>query len=81
MTSFLPLSIEELFAIADVWRLELLVIRIVASTFLFFLPLWCLILIVQRVSLTVETFDIKIHGISRRSRFLRGCLIIVAEVL
>ena len=81
MTSFLPLSIEILLAITVVGGLELLVIRIVACSFLFSLPLWCLVLTGLRISLTFDAFDIKIDGISCRSRFNWGFIVIVAKVL
>ena len=82
MTSFLPLSIVILLAIIVVGRLELLVLQIVASSFLFFLPLWRLILTGLRISLTFDAFDnIKIDGISGRFCFDWGFFVIVTEVL
>ena len=81
MTSFLPLSIEILLAIIVVGRLELLDLRIVASSFLFFMPLWRLVITGLRISLTYDAFDIKIDGISWQGCFNWGFLVIVAKVL
>ena len=75
------MSIEILLAIAVVGGLELLDLRIVASSFLFFLPLWRLVLTGLRISLTADAFDIKIDDISWRSCFNWGFLVIVTEVL